>query len=92
MEARAVTLKTVTEYRYRQRYQSPDGQAALTLEEGDHGLWRFTVWKWVETQGDHSEFEHAYWLPSFQSGLYAAVAEATAAARTQVDWFRPQVR
>jgi len=78
----------MTEYRDRLRYESPDGQSAITIEQSDHGLWRFTVWKLVAAQGDEDEFDHAYWLPSFESGLYAAAAEATAAARTQVDWFR----
>jgi len=79
----------MTEYRDRQRYESPDGQSAITIEEGDHGLWRFTIWKWVAVQDNEDEFDHAYWLPSLSSGLYATAAEATAAARSRIDWLRP---
>lgn len=78
----------MTEYSCQQRYESPDRQSAVTIEAGDHGLHRYTVWKWVAVQGDGSEFDFADWVPSRESGLYADSGEAKAAAKADVDWLQ----
>jgi hypothetical protein len=78
----------MTEYSCQQRYESPDGQSAVTIEEGDHGLCSFTVWQWMAAQGDGSEFDHSYWSPSRCGGLYATLGEATEAAKAEVNWLK----
>ena len=78
----------MTEYRDRRRFESPDRQSALTIEEGDHGLCRFTVWMWAAAQEGGDEFDHAYWAIDRRSGLYPTATEAEEAARSEVDWFR----
>lgn len=75
-------------YRDLERYESPDRQSALTIEEGDDGRCRFTLWKWVPAVGDGGEFDHAYWSPNGYSGLYATAHEAEEAAKAEVDWLR----
>ena len=76
----------MTEYSCQQRFESPDGQSAVTIEDGDHGLSRFTIWHGVVARGDDSDFDHAYWVPSRYSGLFATSGEAMEAARAELDW------
>jgi hypothetical protein len=76
----------MTEFSCQQRFESPDGQSAVTIEDGDHGLSRFTIWHWIVARGDNSDFDHAYWAPSRYSGLFATSAEAMEAARAELDW------
>lgn len=78
----------MTEYSCQQRYERLDRQSAVTIEAGDHGLHRYMVWKWVAAQGNGSQFDHAYWVPSRESGLYASSGEAKAAAKAEVDWLQ----
>lgn len=75
-------------YRDLKRYESPDGQHALTVAAGDNGLFCFTLWKWVPALGDGSQWDHAYWSPAIESGLYATAEEADEAAKAEVDWLR----
>lgn len=74
------------------RYESADSQNALTVEEGDNGLCRFTLWSWVPALGDGSEWDHACWSPIRCSGLYATAEEADKAAKAEVDWLRTDFR
>lgn len=68
------------------RFESPDGQAALTIEQGDHGLWRFIRWKLYNPAPDIPELGEAVWVPSKWSGLYESECEAEVGAFAEVYW------
>ena len=78
----------MTEYICQHRYESTNGQSAVTIEQGDHGLYRFTVWRWAPAEDDGSEFDHAYWIPSLCSGLYSTLGEVIKAAEAEVGWLQ----
>jgi hypothetical protein len=71
----------MTDYRERKRVVRADGLAQLTLEEGEHGLCRFVIWKHY-----NPELGDLAWVPSRVSGFYPSTIEAEAAAAAEVDW------
>lgn len=76
----------MTDYRERMRHTSPDGQSEVTVEEGDHGLCRFTIWRLYDPAPDIPEVGVPTWVPSETSGLYQTVADAEAAASASCTW------
>ena len=79
----------MTDYRERLRHVRPDGQSEVTIEEGDHGLFSFTVWRLYDPAPDIPEVGGPTWVPSKTSGLYATLADAEAAAASECTWVNP---
>ncbi len=77
----------MTDYRERMRHRSPDGRSEVTVEEGDHGLCRYTIWRLYDPAPDIPEIGGATWVPSETSGFYQTLAEAEAAASATCTWF-----
>ena len=73
------------------RVESPDGLKAVTLEEGDHGLWRFVTWKFYDPAPDIPEVGGPAWMLDGFSGFYASLAEADAAIMAELPWLKPPV-
>ena len=67
-------------------FDRSDRKARLYIVERDDGLYRCEG----EAEGDDADGFGPYWTPSEVSGLYASEAEAEAAARRDVLWFRDQ--
>lgn len=78
----------MTEYRERMRHASPDGQLEVTVEVGDHGLCRFTLWLLYDPAPDVPELGGPTWIPSKTSGFYQTVADAEEAAFASYAWLK----
>lgn len=78
----------MTEYRERLRHSSPDGQFKVTVEEGDHGLSRFTLWRLYDPAPDIPELGGPTWVPAKTSGFYHTVALALEAASANFSWLK----
>lgn len=76
----------MTTYVELKRAQRADGLAAVTIEEGDHGLCRFVTWKLYDPAPDIPELGGPTWTIVALSGLYENASEAEASAVIQVDW------
>lgn len=70
------------------RHASPDGQLEVTVEEGDHGLSRFTLWRLYDPAPDIPELGGPTWIPAETSGLFRTVADAEKAASATFGWLK----
>lgn len=78
----------MTEYREWMRQVSPDGHSEVTVEVGDHGLCRFTIWRLYDPAPDIPEVGGPIWVPKETSGFYETVADAKAAAGAVCPWLK----
>jgi hypothetical protein len=82
----------MTTYGDVRRYQSGDGKWAVAISVGDHGLVRFSLLEWREPDPDAPYEMKGYWLPTYQSGIYANADEALRDAADEVDWLKDVLR
>ena len=78
----------MTIYAETERHESPDGGSAVTIERGDHGLWRYVQWEWKHPDPDLPDITEFSWYPTHWSGLFANADEVRAAAIAETAWLR----
>ena len=76
----------MTTYVEHKRIESYDGLKAVTLEQGDHGLWRFVTWKFSDPAPDIPEVGGPCWMLDDFSGFYQSLADAQAAVYNELGW------
>jgi hypothetical protein len=76
----------MTEYRERSWLTNSDGLRAISVEQGDHTLWRYVEWRWYHPYPENPAVDPT-WSPTHWSGFYDSQAEVERGARAALERF-----